>query len=208
MATYLTKDQRVELTVKFVNLLTDKPQSLQSLAEQLGKTRDNLWHLFKKLKEAKVIQVSMGIYGGITRKADVDYSEAAIREVLGYAKIKEIDNKCRICKERKPKLSVERNFYVDDKNRRWAGRKCPDCAAVEHKKLEPVKITHRKCRDCGCNLPITRYFKCHNCQPELPNMDDDFIYYAEDSGFSDRDIEIVTAFDVEWGYVRGTNEDN
>jgi hypothetical protein len=63
-----------------------------------------------------------------------------------------------------------------------------------HLKLEGintlvVEMTKRKCRQCGDFLPATRYFKCLTCEPELPSIDDDFIY--EQDNWSSEDDELV-----------------
>ena len=39
----------------------------------------------------------------------------------------------------------------------------------------------RFCRSCKTLLPVERYFECFTCKPELPSIDDDFIYMGSDS---------------------------
>lgn len=41
-------------------------------------------------------------------------------------------------------------------------------------------VTNRKCRGCSKFLPESRYFNCLECQPELPDINEDFLYITDD----------------------------
>lgn len=62
------------------------------------------------------------------------------------------------------------------------------------KKAERV-LTKRKCRQCSKFLPASRYFNCHTCQPELPSVNEDFIF--EDVNDWRIDDDLYDAFESE-----------
>ncbi len=43
----------------------------------------------------------------------------------------------------------------------------------------------RNCRVCDDELPASRYFKCHKCQPILSSISDEYIYHTGDEGVDD-----------------------
>jgi hypothetical protein len=92
---------------------------------------------------------------------------------------------CKVCGEVLPRMSMftdqgKRYFVHPETKLMWLGRTCPECIAMGDSLGEHLeKLTGRKCRDCGCFLTQSRYFKCHQCQPTLPSMDDEYIYEAE-----------------------------
>ncbi len=57
-------------------------------------------------------------------------------------------------------------------------------------------LTKRKCRECSQFLPATRYFKCETCQPNLPTLDDDYIY-GEDFQWGSEDDEIFLGYPLD-----------
>jgi biotin operon repressor len=182
---YISRSERVELTVQLLGLLTEQPQSLESVATRLGKTRDNLWHIFLKLKKAKMIQVLMGPKGGIKRSPNLEYTEYSIRDLFGYNKQEQEQRVlCTFCDTVKDRIFVHSDggkfVYVDKDNRRWKGRKCPECCYEESNKYVPDVMTSRKCRNKSCRapLPASRYFDCYDCKPELPSVDEDYLYHG------------------------------
>ena len=55
-----------------------------------------------------------------------------------------------------------------------------------------ITLTNRKCRGCNAFLPVTRYFECFECKPELANIDENFLYSYEGPSVTD-------VYDY-WGY--------
>lgn len=82
---------------------------------------------------------------------------------------------CKVCRLPKPRKKVSKNKYISETSgKEWHYTTCPDCMV---RTID--KATKRKCRDCSKYLPASRYFKCYICQPELPDIDDDFIYESD-----------------------------
>jgi hypothetical protein len=52
-------------------------------------------------------------------------------------------------------------------------------------------ITERKCRECQCFLPASRYFKCYQCEPKLKSIDEDFMYTENATQWTSEDEEII-----------------
>lgn len=99
---------------------------------------------------------------------------------------------CKKCEQDKPKIKAERRpptirgnnngcYYRDDYGRLWQGNICPDCfwpkgrayykEATDEADMHPDRffnpnpISHRHCRKCDKNLPISRYFYHEECAP-------------------------------------------
>lgn len=180
---YITRQQRIALTLAFLEMLTDKPQSLGSMALRLNSTRNGLWTLFKKLKKARLIIVAMGVNGGIFRREGATYDETTVRNALGYGlEDKPSEVRCSSCDEVHTRIFVSRDSgrvnYVDRDNRKWLGKKCPDCVLDMNSKPPLPAMSHRKCQDCRAPLAVTRYFECHSCQPSLESIDEDYMYHG------------------------------
>ncbi len=191
---YMSRTMRVDVTMEFLSMLTDEPQSLGSLAERLGHSRDTLWHIFKRLKKANLIEVYVGSNGGIKKKHGIECDKLRVQEVFGYPildRVKEV--RCHVCRLVETRILKERKAgatsYVDEEGRRWVGMKCPDCVMMLNCKLVEEPLTSRKCSDCSKFLPRSRYFKCLECQPVLPLVDDEYIYHGTDTSFDPSDEE-------------------
>lgn len=200
---YLSRQERVDLTLALLKKLNDQPQTLSTLATELGKSRDVLWHVFKRLKKAKMVDVIVGIHGGIKAKPGASYDEAAVRTALGYSKPAKFHTvECNLCDEKKKRKLLMNEFgkavFIDERERKWAGKKCPDC--VELALAEPNNTSCRKCRSCGNFLPASRYFKCYECQPSSIDIDDDYTYHLANTKTEDED-EILE--DNGWGIIEG-----
>jgi hypothetical protein len=84
---------------------------------------------------------------------------------------------CSVCDLKVSRIKQDKRF-VDDKGNPWKGDECPECVALLDA-LEPPRTTKRKCRECGDNLPLSRYFKCTTCQPVMSDIDDDLVYEVQ-----------------------------
>jgi hypothetical protein len=74
-----------------------------------------------------------------------------------------------------------------------AGHVCPDCVVLKDLMDDPIPLLVRMCVECSKELTPDRYFKCYACQPELPIVDEDWIF--EDTDDSDIDEQFFEALD-------------
>lgn len=71
-------------------------------------------------------------------------------------------------------------------------------------------ITERKCKECKCFLPASRYFKCYECEPKLRSIDEDFLYTENATRWGSDDEEIIPEDLAVWSeddLVEMENED-
>lgn len=114
---------------------------------------------------------------------------------------------CSICDCNVEKQAVDYDghiIYIDPKTEQvWKKNVCPECVAIWNTLDDPnKKLTQRKCDMCSCFLPSSRYYNCENCEPNLPNINEDFMY--ENSPDMDIDEEFFETInpmnlgDYEW----------
>lgn len=213
---YPTREERIALAVAFVNQLTDQPQSLDKIAKALGKTKSNCSQIYFRLKKAGLIIMVPRNPRGIKRVPGKVVTEADVIKAFAYTRPGDSQLvECRGCNEKKKRIAIAGTtmYYVDDKGSRWYGRMCPECKADTYVTATKETITSRKCRSCPNFLPASRYFHCYLCQPELPSVDDDYIY--EGGGgmdiFDNSVMGIVPTdigFYAEFSSKGGDNEDD
>jgi biotin operon repressor len=64
-----TPEERVALALRLINLLTDEPQPIDALAQQLGVKRDHIYKMITTLaREGAIVSKRGRTGGGITRK--------------------------------------------------------------------------------------------------------------------------------------------
>lgn len=185
---YPTREERLSLAVAFVNQLTDVPQSLESIAKALGKTKSNCSQVYYRLKKAGLILMTNRSPRGIRKVPDRVVTQEDIVKAFGYTRPGDSQLvTCVGCGEKKKRFAVAgvTMYFVNEKGSRWYGKNCPECKAHTYVTATKEATTNRKCRSCNGYLPASRYFQCYVCQPELPLVDDDFIYEGGDSSSLD-----------------------
>lgn len=187
------KKKRVALAKEMLNQLSDKPKSLSELAGILNEKRTAVAYVSKQLKEAGLLRVVAGPLGGVIRKKVP--TESQLLQALGYYSAPK-PFICDLCEEKKVRIKERSEtsakvYFVDTEGKRWNGLTCPDCVeldnSVAYGQALKLHLTTRKCRECGTFLTKDRYFNCIDCMPELPNMDDDYIYDATETHWTGLD---------------------
>lgn len=180
---YMNREDRLTLVGGILEFVSSSPKTNSEIINQLKLTKEITTYLCKKLLRAGLLVKNSGERVTYSR-TDKQYDDRSLRKAMGYNIADEVVYvECTLCEESKPRITKRegkktRNTSPD--GRVWSGRRCPDCLADSYTKLDTIQMTTKKCREEGCNnfLPATRYFKCLDCQPELPSVNDDFIYHT------------------------------
>lgn len=173
----MNRIERRQLTVQIFNLLGNN-KTIAEISDKLSKPVTTVYHICKKL-----------VISGHVNKSDNGFQIVKplvdIEAALGHSKIGEIKAiKCMACEVIQNRKFLDRinnkNIYVGDDGSRWEGKKCPDCfrASFRTEDLRKEEMTKRCCKDCKKPLPLSRYFKCYTCQPELDAIDEDYMFHG------------------------------
>ncbi len=163
MSSYRKRQETIDFGLKVAKLLVKGPLTMNEIAAKMGMRRSQVQGMCYKLSTVGVVRHQLSDRRGDNNKRlDVWYLIADSRNLWKI-------------------IPYRFSLY---------GRKG---GALPRKKIRvklgpeiiEVKMTTRKCRDCECLLPESRYFKCFDCQPELPSFDDGFLYHGADISFLD-----------------------
>ena len=194
---------------KLLNSLTQTSTSYQVLMDKLGVKRGKIAKAVHTLEQKGFIGTEWGNGPFLLKRPD----RAEFNKEFGLKTRPNTNNsrmvECTICNESKQveikKVGNLEHYFIPNTMIQWAdkvpigdksflkGNVCPDCVDLQEILDDPnVEYSDRKCKTCKALLTKDRYYECYLCKPELPLVDDDFIFeHTDDSDIDELFFEAL-----------------